>query len=212
MAFNPRGVPNIRPGLRFASTPVGTEGPGQAANINYYKTTGLPGPYGPSIPVGTEGPNQAGAISRFMQQHRQREAASKYGGRFDQRGVFGRDRISHHPSGRRLPTSPFGGLMATSPPVVEDQRIRDMTNRSFNDAMINADFRHAQKPFMGRGLSLDEGTLAAAFPAVSRAYQNAAYASMAQPLFDYLGDQAYNLQQQRLNVQKLSPLLALAGY
>jgi hypothetical protein len=212
MPYNPRGVPNIRPGLRYASTPVGTEGPGQAANINYYKTTGLPGPYGQPVPVGTEGPNQAAAIGRYMQANRNRETASKYGGRFDQRGVFGRQaRGAGRGSGRSLPTGGAGGFNLFDQRPVEDPRIRRMTNKAVNAAFINADPRNAQKQFMGRGLSLDEGTLAAAIPRMSQAYGDAAYSSMVQPLFDYLADQTHNLQQQRLQVQKLSPLLGLLG-
>jgi hypothetical protein len=133
-----------------------------------------------------------------------------FGGRFDQIGShgFGRRRAS----GTRSRSSRFGGndgLNTGANTLVEDPRIRRMTNKAVNAAFINADHRNAMKRFMGRGLSQDEGTLAAAIPFISQAYGDAAYSSMAQPFFDYLDDQQHALAQQKLRVQQLSPLLSL---
>ena len=71
--------------------------------------------------------------------------------------------------------------------------------------------RNAQKPYMGRGMSLDEGTQANAIPRVSDALGSAAYSSRVQPLFDYLANQQFGLRQQQLRNAQLSPLLSMLG-
>lgn len=207
--FNPRGSSNVPQGLRYSSTPVGALGPNQAASINHYKNTLTPGPYVGSVPVGSLGPNQAAAIGRHMAKQRAASIRSMFGGRFDQRMGISKTRRPGNRSGKHLPTGGAGGFVLFGQRPLENQRIRRMTNKGVNAAFVNADPRNAMKQFAGRGLSQDEGTMASAIPRISQALGNAAYASMGQPLFDYLGDQAYGLQQQRNRVNNLSPLLAL---
>ena len=215
MAWNPRGVPNIRPGLRFAQTMVGPLGnPLQAANLNIYKTTRRPGPYSPPVPAGvgsahspTGGPNAAAALANYMNQQRAIATRNKFGGRFDQRGFFRRNQFET--PRRRISEAVGGAYPRAALPLYPPDSIRRMTNRAVDDAFTMADMRNAQKRFAGRGLSMDEGTQAAAAPMVAGALSQAAQASMVNPLFDYLDNQRFALQQQDLRNQQLRLLLGL---
>ncbi len=72
------------------------------------------------------------------------------------------------------------------------------SNRAFGQGMLQADALQAQKPFMGRGLSLDQGTLAAATPQIAGGTSQALQARYQLPLQDQLANQAYNLQGQEM--------------
>ena len=200
----------------FAQTPVQIgrgfgSGPNQAANINHYKIHGTRGPHGPSVPVqlgsahsGVGGLGYSANLARHINQNLNRDY-----NRGDRLASL-RNRSRQRPQrpGIQPDQSRSGSASApvASGGVYSPEVMQRMRNREVDRAFTAADSRQAQKPFMGRGLSLDAGTMAGATPSIARALSNAAYASRVQPLFDYLQNQQHNIGQRYLDLNKLSAL------
>ena len=170
--------------------------------------------FGSSTPVapgwwhsgGAGGPTQAANINQWknrrqqsvMQQSRGRSAFFQYPGQSSRRlGVKRSQGVQPVPFMRR---PSYGGLFTQG-------AIQRNSNRLFDRSMEAASMRAAQKQFMGRGFSLDDGTAAAATPQVARGLAGAVGARYQQPLMDYLQDQQHRLGRRQVTMQNISPLL-----
>ena len=186
-------------------------------NNNNRRQIANPPSYGPSIPVqsgywhnqGIGGPGSAAQRSAQQLESNQQDWFNRHNvsGRspFDRQQV-GRPRRRANQSGVMLRPGinyQIGGGRQLNPLAASRRR---MINHMAGQALMGTSMRSAQKPFMGRGLSLDEGTQASAIPTVARALNQANLASRAQPLADYLQDSAYGLQQRQIRNQALQPL------
>lgn len=153
---------------------------------------------------GTDGPSQAAAIGRQMNLNAMKSWREKYGGRFDHRPFPRSMAVDPRPAYRRPmspPMQPLTNSVTTSiqpSPLYSQAHMQRMSNRAFGEAMSQADPRLAQKALMGRGLSLDQGTLASATPAIANATSQALAARHMMPLADQLNSQNFLLQGQQM--------------
>lgn len=112
------------------------------------------------------------------------------------------------PMAQPMPQQPMQVGTQPTQPLYSQGHTQRMINRAFGNAMQQADPRMAQQGLMGRGLSLDAGTMAAATPAMAEGYSNALQARNVIPLQDALANQQWKLQGQQMQGQEF---LGLAG-
>lgn len=169
--------------------------------------------YRSSVPVaagwwhsgGTDGPGQAAQLGQYMNQQKAVQSGQAFGNRLA--GLSGRGknqatqrprpyiRPPQQPAPSPVPQQQFTGLYSPS----HTQRT---VNQAFGQAMASADPRMAQKASLGRGLSLDAGTMASAMPQVASGIMNASLAANTIPIQDYLANQQWGLQGQQMQGQE----------
>lgn len=172
-----------------------------------------------SVPLAPAGSNWGGQsnvaaaqnVGRAITRNLATQQGHKYGQRFDQRAGAQERRAANAPisgSGvrgrffQRPVSSMLQNLQNTVSTGVRpemlysQQHMQRMANRDFGQAMAQADPRLAQKQFMGRGLSLDAGTLAAATPQIAEGRMGALMARNVKPLQDQLANQQFLLDGQ----------------
>ena len=118
-------------------------------------------------------------VGRAVTRNLATQQGQSYWQRFDQRAGAKERRAANAPvsgprlrnfAGQRQAPSMLQNSVSTGmrPEMLySQQHMQRMANRDFGQAMAQADPRLAQKQFMGRGLSLDAGTLAAATPQIA---------------------------------------------
>ncbi len=104
---------------------------------------------------------------------------------------------------------PVQTQMAAQQPLYSAGQTQRLQNRAFGQAMQQADPRFAQQGLMGRGMSLDQGTLAAATPGMSEGISNGLLARNVLPLQDALANQQWALQGQQMQGQEFIGLAQL---
>ena len=165
---------------------------------------------------GTDGPGQAAQLGQYINSQRMNSMRQQQQGR----GNLARAAAAPPAQSRMNPQGAFApGLYRpqqqqsgqvstgiTQELLYPRSHINRMSNRAFGEALLQADPRAAQKPFMGRGLSLDSGTLAAATPTIAAGLSGAAQAQHVNPLLDQLANEQYMLQGQQLQGQQFMGL------
>lgn len=170
-----------------------------------------------SVPIAPAGSNWGGQsnvaaaqnVGRAVTRNLATQQGQAYGQRFDQRAGAKERRAANAPvqgprlrnfAGQRQAPSMLQNSVSTGirPELLySQQHMQRMANRDFGQAMAQADPRLAQKQFMGRGLSLDAGTLAAATPQIAEGRMGALMARNVKPLQDQLANQQFLLQGQQ---------------
>lgn len=153
---------------------------------------------------GADGPARAAAIGQQMNLNSMKSWKEKYGGRFDHNQYRRAMAPDPRPAYRRPAPMPMSGLSNSvttgiqPSPLYSPAHMQRMSNRAFGEAMGDADARIAQKAMMGRGLSLDQGTLASVTPQIANATSRGLAARHMMPLADQLRSQDFLLQGQQM--------------
>lgn len=153
------------------------------------------------------GPGEAARIGNTITRNLAAQNMARTGQRFDQRAGL-QERLSRQTPQRLqqyvAPPAPYFSprqetvSTGIDPGLLYSQAsIQRMANREFGRAMADADPRLAQKQFMGRGLSLDAGTLASATPQIADGRMRALLSRHVMPLADQMQNQQFLLDGQQ---------------
>lgn len=161
---------------------------------------------------GAGGPTAAAEMGRHMVNFQAAHDRARNGGFNKRIAQMAKPRPAAAPAPVPLQAAarpPVQVQTAAQQPLYSAGHTQRMSNRAFGQAMQQADPRYAQQGSMGRGMSLDQGTLASATPGMSEGISNGLMARNVLPLQDALANQQWALQGQQMQGQEFMGLAQL---